>query len=137
MDLIKQPFYLSILFFFLVQTVCDIARNGELMQDFFFPNWVNKFVLCLVGGALLVGGYLATCLFAAIHPTIVNVGHKPKQPVPFSHKLHAGQLKLDCRYCHNTVEKTGHAAVPPTATCGNCHGAVSYTHLTLPTIYSV
>jgi hypothetical protein len=31
-------------------------------------------------------------------------------------------LKLDCRYCHNTVEKMGHAAIPPTATCGNCHG---------------
>ena len=94
----------------------------NLMQDFYFPNWVNKFTLCLIGGALAIGGYLATCLFAAIHPSIVNVGHKPKQPVPFSHKLHAGQLKLDCRYCHNTVEKTGHAAVPPTATCGNCHG---------------
>ena len=92
------------------------------MQNFIFPNWVNKFTLCLIGGALLVGGYLATCLFAAIHPTIVNVGHRPHQPVPFSHKLHAGQLKMDCRYCHNTVEKAGHAAVPPTATCGNCHG---------------
>ena len=72
--------------------------------------------------AVAVGGYLATCLFAAIHPTIVNVGHQPKQPVPFSHKLHAGQLKLDCRYCHNTVERAGHAAIPATATCGNCHG---------------
>jgi len=65
---------------------------------------------------------LATCLFAAISPKIVNVGHQPKQPVPFSHKLHAGQLKMDCRYCHNTVERAGHAAIPPTATCGNCHG---------------
>ena len=65
---------------------------------------------------------MATCLFAAISPKIVNVGHQPKQPVPFSHKLHAGQLKMDCRYCHNTVERAGHAAIPPTATCGNCHG---------------
>lgn len=72
--------------------------------------------------AVAVGGYLATCLFAAIHPTIINVGHQPKQPVPFSHKLHAGQLKMDCRYCHNTVERAGHAAIPPSATCGNCHG---------------
>ncbi len=93
------------------------------MQEFHFPTWVNKFtiLLVLVGGT--VGGYLATCLFAAIHPDIVNVGHQPKQPVPFSHKLHAGQLKLDCRYCHNTVERAGHAAIPPAATCGNCHGA--------------
>jgi hypothetical protein len=92
------------------------------MQEFHFPTWVNKFTLLAIGGGLAVAGYLATCLFAAIHPSIVNVGHKPKQPVPFSHKLHAGQLKLDCRYCHNTVEKAGHAAIPPSATCGNCHG---------------
>ncbi len=93
------------------------------MQEFHFPNWVNKFTLVVLGGGLLVAGYLATCLFAAIHPSIVNVGHKPEQPVPFSHKLHAGTLKLDCRYCHNTVERAGHAAIPPVATCGNCHGA--------------
>ena len=92
------------------------------MQEFHFPTWVNKFTLVLGATAVTVGGYLATCLFAAIHPTIVNVGHQPKQPVPFSHKLHNGQLKLDCRYCHNTVERAGHAAIPPTATCGNCHG---------------
>ena len=92
------------------------------MQEFHFPTWVNKFTLLVVGTGLAVAGYLATCLFAATHPEIINVGHKPKQPVPFSHKLHAGQLKMDCRYCHNTVERAGHAAVPPAATCGNCHG---------------
>ena len=92
------------------------------MQEFHFPTWVNKFTILVILVGLTVGGYLATCLFAAIHPSIVNVNHQPKQPIPFSHKLHAGQLKLDCRYCHNTVERAGHAAIPPTATCGNCHG---------------
>ena len=92
------------------------------MQDFHFPTWVNKLTVLMIVSAVTIGGYLATCMFAAIHPEIVNVGHQPKQPVPFSHKLHAGKLGFDCRYCHNTVEKTGHAAVPPTATCGNCHG---------------
>ncbi len=92
------------------------------MQDFHFPTWVNKFTLVVALSAVAIGGYLATCLFAATHPTVINIGHQPKQPVPFSHKVHAGQLKLDCRYCHNTVEKAAHAAIPPTATCGNCHG---------------
>ncbi len=92
------------------------------MQEFHFPTWVNKFTVLVILVGLTVGGYLATCLFAAIHPTIINVGHQPRQPVPFSHKIHAGQLKLDCRYCHNTVERAGHAAIPATATCGNCHG---------------
>ena len=92
------------------------------MQEFHFPNWVNKFTVLVILTGLTVGGYLATCLFAGLHPNIINVGHEPRQPVPFSHKLHAGQLGLDCRYCHNTVEQAGHAAIPATATCGNCHG---------------
>ena len=91
------------------------------MQTFVFPNWVNRFTVVSIVGGLAVAGYLATCLFGAIHPEIINVGHQPKQPVPFSHRIHAGQLKLDCRYCHNTVEKAAHAAVPPTQTCMNCH----------------
>lgn len=93
------------------------------MQDFHFPAWVNKFTLLLIFGFLGGGGYLAACAYVAIHPTQVNVGHAPQQPVPFSHRIHAGQLKLDCKYCHNTVDKWARASVPPTATCGNCHGA--------------
>jgi len=73
-------------------------------------------------GVLFMGGYAATVGFFATHPDVINVGHQPRQPVPFSHKLHAGELKLDCRYCHTTVDKAAMAAIPPTATCGNCHG---------------
>lgn len=94
----------------------------SVMQEFHFPTWVNKFTLLVLGGVLAGGGYVAACLFVATHPDTINVGHRPIQPVPFSHRLHAGQLKLDCRYCHNTVESAAAAAIPPTATCGNCHG---------------
>lgn len=92
------------------------------MQEFNFPNWVNRFFFVVLGTAAVVGGYLSNCLFFAVHPDVINVGYKPEQPVPYNHQLHAGQLKIDCRYCHNTVEVAAHAAVPPTATCGNCHG---------------
>lgn len=92
------------------------------MREFHFPNWVNKFTILLLIGILLGGGYLATVLYAAHLPTSVNVGHRPVQPIPYSHKLHAGELKIDCRYCHNTVDTAAHAAIPPTETCGNCHG---------------
>jgi hypothetical protein len=92
------------------------------MQEFNFPNWVNRLFYVGVAAAVVFGGYFSNMLFFAIHPDGVNVGHKPIQPVPFSHQLHAGELKMDCRYCHNTVEVAGHAAIPPTATCGNCHG---------------
>jgi hypothetical protein len=52
------------------------------------------------------------------------VGYQPTQPVDYSHKLHAGELGMDCRYCHSTVERSAFAAVPPTQTCMNCHARV-------------
>ena len=54
-------------------------------------------------------------------PLTTDVGYAPVQPVPYSHAVHAGQLGIDCRYCHTTVEVAAHAAIPPTETCMNCH----------------
>ena len=44
-----------------------------------------------------------------------------EQPVPFSHAHHVGQLGIDCRYCHTSVETSGFAGIPPAKTCMNCH----------------
>ena len=64
---------------------------------------------------------LASWLF---NPRQTEIGYSPKQPVPYSHKLHAGDLGIDCRYCHTTVETAAMAAIPPTETCMNCHTRV-------------
>ena len=50
-----------------------------------------------------------------------GVGYTPDQPINFSHKLHAGDMKIDCQYCHIGVEKSRIAMVPPAETCMNCH----------------
>ncbi|MDR3669060.1 MAG: cytochrome c3 family protein [Ignavibacteriaceae bacterium] len=50
-----------------------------------------------------------------------GIGYTPNQPVNFSHKLHAGDMKIDCQYCHTGVEKSRIAMVPPLETCMNCH----------------
>lgn len=50
-----------------------------------------------------------------------GVGYSPDQPILFSHKLHAGDMKIDCQYCHTGVEKSRHAMIPPAETCMNCH----------------
>lgn len=46
------------------------------------------------------------------------------QPVLFSHRHHAGDLKLDCRYCHVSVERTSFGGLPPTQTCMTCHSQI-------------
>ena len=50
-----------------------------------------------------------------------DVRYMPVQPIAYSHALHAGDLGIDCRYCHVTVEVAALAALPPTRTCINCH----------------
>src|SRR5688572_19352373 len=67
----------------------------------------------------LVGG-----VWYYFSPEFTDVGYRPQQPVPFSHKLHAGDMGMDCRYCHNTIEKAAHAAIPASQTCMNCHSLV-------------
>lgn len=79
----------------------------------------------VLGGVAGGGAYAAGVLGYLTWPEVMNVGYSPQQPVPFSHRLHAGELKMDCRYCHNTVEQTAHAAVPSTSVCANCHGGGS------------
>jgi Cytochrome c7 and related cytochrome c len=46
------------------------------------------------------------------------------QPIPFSHTHHVGSMGIDCRYCHNTVETSAYANIPPTKTCMNCHSQI-------------
>jgi predicted CXXCH cytochrome family protein len=50
-----------------------------------------------------------------------GIGYTPAQPINFSHKLHAGQMQIDCKYCHTGVEKSRHASVPSPSVCMNCH----------------
>ena len=67
-----------------------------------------------------VVAYVAVSVF----PTVSNQGYSPEQPIPFSHKLHAGQFKMPCMYCHFGAEKSANAGVPPLNVCMNCHKVV-------------
>jgi hypothetical protein len=97
------------------------------MSLFVFPRWANK-TRVLAGAALGVTPlYLIGLVWYGASPKTTDVGYQPVQPIPYSHALHAGQLGIDCRYCHNTVEKAGFAAIPDTDTCMNCHSKVRTT----------
>ena len=50
-----------------------------------------------------------------------GVGYAPEQPINFSHKLHAGNMKIDCQYCHVGADKGRHATIPAANICMNCH----------------
>ena len=90
-----------------------------------FPPWTNKLpvVLLLVVAVVGIGGVCFFWYFGS--PEYTDVGYRPDQPVEFSHRLHAGDLGMDCRYCHSQVEFSAHANIPPTQTCMNCHKIVA------------
>src|SRR5690349_18135752 len=57
-------------------------------------------------------------------PYVTGQSFTHEQPVPFSHAHHVGGLGLDCRYCHDSVEKARFAGLPPTETCMTCHSQI-------------
>src|SRR5262245_62016292 len=93
----------------------------ELKPLFVFPRWSNTVTLGLLLFLLTVPAYAGALVVYALDPVTLNVGYQPTQVVPYSHALHVGQMGIDCRYCHNTVEKADFAAIPPVETCMNCH----------------
>ena len=92
------------------------------MAPFIFPDWTNR--MRLPAGLLLAAAplYLIGIVYYGGSPKTTDVGYQPVQPIEYSHALHVGQLGLDCRYCHTTVQKAAFAAVPPAETCIGCHG---------------
>ncbi len=94
------------------------------MRQLFAPGAdaiLRLYMLAAVG--LVVAAVIG--LTALAHSNYVGgVGIAPAQPVPFSHKHHAGELGIDCRYCHQAVEVLATAGLPPTHTCMTCHSQI-------------
>lgn len=85
-----------------------------------FQRILKKHGIKLTILALLIGG--VAYLFGS---NAKYVGYSPDQPIPFSHKIHAGEMKIDCQFCHANVERSIHATVPDTGTCMKCHEFVA------------
>lgn len=83
----------------------------------------RKIKLGIVALLTLVG-IGAVAFYFLRHPSVMDVGYRPQQPVPFDHRLHAGDLEISCVYCHSSVETSAHSTVPSTETCMNCHVSV-------------
>jgi len=76
-----------------------------------------QLVLLLVVGVALAGG------FGAFQMSRIGVhqGYSPDQPIAFPHKVHAGDNKIPCLYCHYAARTSRHAGIPPASVCMNCH----------------
>ena len=94
------------------------------MRQLFAPGADAILRLVLLVATVLVVGGLVLAGGVSRSDWAYRVGVAPTQPVPFSHKHHVGELGIDCRYCHTSVEAASTAGIPPTWTCMTCHSQI-------------
>ncbi|TMM58286.1 c-type cytochrome [Maribacter algarum] len=125
-------FALLVMMLFLVnKTLRRIAEaNGVVVADENAeertPIWKafakNQFlVLCTVIFLLLGSGYFA---YGWMMQVGVDQGYAPIQPIHYSHKIHAGTNKIECKYCHSSARKSKHSGIPSLNVCMNCHKSI-------------
>jgi hypothetical protein len=82
--------------------------------------------IVLATGLFFTAVYLLT-LAGPAHLPGNQQDYEPVQPIAYSHRLHAGELQMQCLYCHFTAEKSQYAGIPPASVCMNCHALVTAT----------
>ncbi len=90
-----------------------------------FPPWANAAVRwgVVLAAVAIVGGPVA--LWGVVRLPWVTGEYRPiQQPVPVDHRHHGGDDGIDCRYCHETVERSSTAGIPATGLCLNCHSQI-------------
>ena len=72
--------------------------------------------------SILMGIYI---VFGMLFTVGVDQGYQPIQPIAFSHKIHSGENKIDCQYCHSSAKHSKHSGIPSVNVCMNCHKAIA------------
>ena len=107
-----------------------IAKNNGIevvAKEKSLPIWKafakNQFlifvtvILTLLSSAYFVYGYLSQIG--------VDQGYAPIQPIHYSHKIHAGENKIECKYCHSSARVSKHSGIPSLNVCMNCHKQIA------------
>lgn len=118
-----------------VETVSD--KDGS-----FIENLRNNLTLLAKNSAVRTASIMFFSLIVTkatidgLYGIGVQQGYAPKQPIAFSHKLHAGEYKIDCNYCHTGVNRGKSAHIPSANICMNCHGEIKRESPEIQKIYA-
>ncbi len=83
----------------------------------------NRLQLVIIGSLIVLVAWVMYLFF--IMP---DLGAGPVQPISFSHRLHAGDKNIDCRFCHSYVDRSIHPGIPPVEKCLFCHNHIITKH---------
>ncbi len=82
----------------------------------------NDFLMLVTAIFLLLSsGYYA---YGYLMQIGIDQGYQPIQPIHFSHKIHSGDNKIDCKYCHSSARVSKHSGIPSLNICMNCHKSI-------------
>ncbi|WP_299321230.1 c-type cytochrome [uncultured Maribacter sp.] len=82
----------------------------------------NQFLVLVTAIVLLLGS--AYFAYGWMMQVGVDQGYAPIQPIHYSHKIHAGDNKIECKYCHSSARVSKHSGIPSLNVCMNCHKSV-------------
>ena len=81
----------------------------------------GRIVTIVLGVAVMFSAIALVPRLIAMRLPGDHSGFEPAQPIVFSHRLHAGDLNIQCEYCHSGAQRSRHAGTPAASTCMNCH----------------
>ncbi|RSC95283.1 c-type cytochrome [Tenacibaculum singaporense] len=96
-----------------------MGQTAELWQGIKQNTFLK--VLTVIFGALVAAYFL----FGTLFKVGVDTNYQPIQPIAFSHKIHAGDNKIDCQYCHSSAKHSKTSGIPSVNVCMNCHKNIS------------
>ena len=98
--------------------ITEVTERRSLWKAFV----QNEFLMLVTSIVLLLAsGYYAYGWMMQIG---VDQGYQPVQPIHFSHKIHAGDNKIECQYCHSSARVSAHSGIPSLNICMNCHKSI-------------
>ncbi|HEA23265.1 MAG TPA: c-type cytochrome [Pricia antarctica] len=125
-------FGLLVVMLFLVNNTLKriAAANGIVVErekaEKRMPIWKafanNQFLVLVSVVLLLLGG--AYFAYGWMMQIGVDQGYAPIQPIHYSHRIHAGENKIECKYCHSSARVSKHSGIPSLNVCMNCHKSI-------------
>jgi len=96
--------------------------TSTLLEDSnFWTRAIVKSKAFIILATILVAVFLLSEAYYGMMGVGLNAQYQPVQPIAFSHKIHAGENKVDCNYCHSSARFSKHSGIPSANVCMNCH----------------
>lgn len=101
----------------------EIVKKNRSLMGLFTAYAKNQFLVFVSAILfLLVSAYFA---YGYLMQIGIDQGYEPVQPIHYSHRIHAGDNGIDCKYCHSSARVSKHAGIPSLNVCMNCHKNIS------------